>query len=204
MRIALVSPYSWSHPGGVTRHIEALAGEHMAAGHDVRVIAPYDGDPAGAAEWLISLGATIGLPFNGAVSNLANTPRAASTLRRALRGGRFDVVHLHEPVAPLTGWMTPGLADAPVVGTFHTYSTNVLPHGVARLWGSSRNMNRLRVRIAVSEAAEWTGKRFFGGEYRIIPNGVALPAGGAPTARRRGPREPLEIAFVGQAVERKG
>ena len=27
MRIALVSPYSWSHPGGVTRHIEALAAE---------------------------------------------------------------------------------------------------------------------------------------------------------------------------------
>src|SRR3954453_23914061 len=113
MRIALVSPYSWSHPGGVTRHIEALAAEHMAAGHDVRVIAPYDGDPAEAPEWLVSLGPPVGLPFNGAVSNLANTPRAASTLRRALRAGRFDVVHLHEPVAPLTGWMTPARADAP-------------------------------------------------------------------------------------------
>src|SRR4051794_2510751 len=204
MRIALVSPYSWSHPGGVTRHIEALAAEHMAAGHDVRVIAPYDGDPAGAPEWLISLGPTIGLPFNGAVSNLANTPLAASSLRRALRTGGFDVVHLHEPVAPLTGWMTPGLADAPVVGTFHTYSTSVLPHTVARVWGTSRNMNRLRVRIAVSEAAAWTGRRFFGGEYRIVPNGVTLAPGGAPAPRRRAPGEPLEIAFVGQAVERKG
>ena len=65
-------------------------------------------------------------------------------------------------------------------------------------------MNRLRVRIAVSEAAEWTGRRFFGGEYRIVPNGVTLPAGGAPAPRRRAPGEPLEIAFVGQAVERKG
>ena len=62
----------------------------------------------------------------------------------------------------------------------------------------------LRVRIAVSEAAEWTGRRFFGGEYRIVPNGVTLPAGGAPPPRRRAPGEPLEIAFVGQAVERKG
>src|SRR5215217_3856699 len=204
MRIALVSPYSWSHPGGVTRHIEALAAEHVAAGHDVRVIAPYDGDPDGAPEWLVSLGPTIGLPFNGAVSNLANTPRAASALRRALREGEFDVVHLHEPVAPLTGWMTPGLADAPVVGTFHTYSTSVLPHAVARVWGTSRNMNRLRVRIAVSEAAAWTGQRFFGGEYRIVPNGVTLPPGGPPAPRRRAPGEPLEIAFVGQAVDRKG
>src|SRR3954471_21198796 len=204
MRIALVSPYSWSHPGGVTRHIEALATELVAAGHEPRVIAPYDGEPGSEPAWLASLGPSFGLSFNGAVSNLANTPRAASALRRELRAGRYDVVHLHEPVAPLTGWMTPGLADAPVVGTFHTYSTNVLPHTVARVWGTSRNMNRVRVRIAVSEAAAWTGRRFFGGEYRIVPNGVTLPPGGPPAPRRRAPGSPLEIAFVGQAVERKG
>ena len=83
-------------------------------------------------------------------------------------------------MAPLTGWMTPALALAPVVATYHTYSHHLLPHAVAWLWGASRNMNRIRVRIAVSEAAEWTGRRFFGGEYRIIPTGVTLPAGGAP------------------------
>ena len=42
MRIALVSPYSWTYPGGVTRHIDALAQEFIAAGHQVRVLAPYD------------------------------------------------------------------------------------------------------------------------------------------------------------------
>ena len=96
------------------------------------------------------------------------------------------------------------VADSPLVGTFHTYSQNVVPHTVASVWGARRNLNRLRVRIAVSEAAEWTGRRFFGGEYRIVPNGVTLPAGGAPAPRRRALGEPLEIAFVGQAVERKG
>ena len=44
MRVALVSPYSWTFPGGVTRHIEALAGELAAAGHEVRVLAPFDPD----------------------------------------------------------------------------------------------------------------------------------------------------------------
>ena len=204
MRIAVVSPYSWSHPGGVTRHIDALTAELLAAGHEVRVFAPFDGDPRSAPDWLISLGGTVGLPFNGAVSRLALTPFAASTLRRELRAGGFDVVHVHEPVAPLGGWLSVAVANAPLVGTFHTYSRNVLPHAVAALWGSRRNMNRLRVRIAVSEAAAWTGRRFFGGEYRIIPNGVTLPPGGAPAPRRRAPGEPLEIAFVGQAVERKG
>ena len=41
-RIALVSPYSWTYPGGVTRHIEALADELLDRGHDVRILAPYD------------------------------------------------------------------------------------------------------------------------------------------------------------------
>jgi phosphatidylinositol alpha-mannosyltransferase len=204
MRIALVSPYSWSHPGGVTRHIEALAKELLAAGHEPRVLAPFDGDLAGAPEWLVSLGGTVGLPFNGAVSHLALTPFAATTLRRELRTGGFDVVHVHEPVAPLGGWLAVAVADAPLVGTFHTYSQNVVPHAVASLWGARRNLNRLRVRIAVSEAAAWTARRFFGGEYRIVPNGVTLPAGGAAAPRLRAPGEPLEIAFVGQAVERKG
>ena len=42
MRIALVSPYSWTYPGGVTRHIEALAEHLLADGHHVRVLAPFD------------------------------------------------------------------------------------------------------------------------------------------------------------------
>ena len=42
MRIALVSPYSWTYPGGVNRHIEALSAQLLETGHDVRVFAPFD------------------------------------------------------------------------------------------------------------------------------------------------------------------
>jgi phosphatidylinositol alpha-mannosyltransferase len=218
MRVALVSPYSWTYPGGVTRHIEALATELSAAGHDVRVLAPFDEDVRRTAilhrgarpqarprpEWLISLGPTIGWPTNGAVSNLAHTPHAVSTLRRELRAGQFDVVNLHEPVAPVVGWDALTAVDAPLVGTFHCYSESRPPHYVAALLGARRKLNHLSRRIAVSEAAAWTGRRFYGGHYRVIPNGVALPEGGVPAPRRRVPGEPLRIAFVGQAVERKG
>jgi phosphatidylinositol alpha-mannosyltransferase len=218
MRVGLVSPYSWTYPGGVTRHIEALAGELLAAGHDVRVLAPYDHDDRRTAllhrgtrpqrrtapDWLVPLGGTIGWPLNGAVSNLAGTPSAVAKLRRELRAGGFDVVHLHEPVAPTIGWDALTSADAPLVGTFHCYSESTPPHAVAAWMGARRKLNRLAVRIAVSDAAAWTGRRFYGGEYRIVPNGVVLPPAGAPPARLRAPWEPLEIVFVGQAVDRKG
>ena len=157
-----------------------------------------------APEWLVSLGPTLGWPSNGAVSNLAPTPSAIATLRRELRAGGFDVVHLHEPVAPVVGWDALTSIDTPLVGTFHCYSESVPPHKVAALLGARRKLNHLSVRIAVSEAAAWTGRRFYGGRYRVIPNGVVLPDGGVPAPRVRAPGEPLKIAFVGQAVERKG
>ncbi len=153
---------------------------------------------------LVPLGGTIGWPLNGAVSNLAGTPSAISALRRELRAFAPDVVHLHEPVAPVIGWDALTSTDAPLVGTFHCYSESVPPHLVAALLGARRKLNHLTLRLAVSEAAAWTGRRFYGGHYRVVPNGVALPEGGVPGPRARAAGEPLRIAFVGQAVERKG
>src|SRR3954451_14383845 len=220
MRIALVSPYSWTYPGGVTRHIEALRKEFASLGHDVRVLAPVDPPDRWSArrhrgavpqerelpEWLIPLGRTMGFGANGAVSNLAMpyAPNLAA-LRQELRTGGYDVLPLHEPVAPVIGWDSLMTCGVPLVGTFHCYSTNGVSNGIAVGMGARRRLNRLKVRIAVSEAAAWTGERFFGGHYRIIPNGVAVPehiALAPPEAIS--PERPLRIAFVGQAVERKG
>ena len=220
MRIALVSPYSWTYPGGVTRHIEALAEQYLAAGHDVRVLSPVDPDDRltlrlhrGARpsqrplpEYLVALGRTVGFPSNGAVSNVAYGVSTVVALRRELERG-YDVVHLHEPVAPIPGWDSLMTVDAPLVATFHCYSENVFSNNLANFFGARRRLNRLHVRIAVSQAAAWTGRRFFGGTYRIIPNGVDVPASLPPAPRAAHdatPEDPLRIAFIGQAVERKG
>ncbi len=219
MRIALVSPYSWTYPGGVTRHIEALASELARTGHEPRILAPFDPDDSlsrwlhrGAApqrrplpDNLVSLGRTIGVPANGAVSNLAPTRHALMTLRRELREGGYDIAHIHEPVVPLVGWDALCCAgELPLVGTFHTYSENPITNGMAAVaLGGRRRMNRLHVRIAVSEAAAWTARRFYGGRYRIVPNGVFVDRVFADGVDMDG-SEPLRILFIGQAVERKG
>jgi phosphatidylinositol alpha-mannosyltransferase len=240
VRIALLSPYSWTYPGGVTRHIEALAQELLGSGHDVRVLAPYDPDDAlsqrlhrgarprslavggRAPDHLVTLGRTAGFAANGAVSNLAPLPASVWALREELRGGRYDVLHIHEPVVPLLGWdALCSAGELPLVGTFHTYSENVLTNGfAANVLGGRRRMNRLHVRIAVSDAAAWTARRFYGGRYRIIPNGVHIPElahtgrAGQPDhvatlqagASQHAGVEPraLRILFIGQAVQRKG
>ena len=210
MRVALLSPYSWTYPGGVTRHIEALARELSAAGHEPSILAPFDPDDAmsrhlhrGARpqalakpDNLIALGRTIGFPANGAVSNLTGTPHSVFALRRQLRGGRYDVLHIHEPVVPLLSWdaLCSAPEDLPLVGTFHTYSENQLTNGFAAVpLGARRRMNRLHARIAVSEAAAWTARRFYGGRYRIVPNGVLLPTVADGSLLEQASDEPLPL-----------
>ncbi|MGZ4311624.1 MAG: glycosyltransferase [Solirubrobacteraceae bacterium] len=202
----------------MTRHIEALAERFIEEGHHVRVLAPYDPvdlharvlhrgaatQPLAAPDYLVPLGRTVGFKANGAVSNLSITPYGVATAQTELRTGNYDVVHIHEPVAPLGGWIATQLTRLPLVGTFHSYSDSRVANGLANAMGARRVLNRLRVRIAVSEAAAWTGRRWFGGHYRVIPNGVHVDPEVVARAGHKTPSERLRIVFVGQAVERKG
>ena len=92
--------------------------------------------------------------MNGAVSNLAVTPRSMALLSRELRSGGYDVVHVHEPNAPVVSWFAIEARAVPLVGTFHTYSTSRVPTAIAaNVVGARRLYNKLSARIAVSEAA---------------------------------------------------
>jgi phosphatidyl-myo-inositol alpha-mannosyltransferase len=188
----------------------------MVQGHEVRLLAPYDPDDRlarvlhrGAAperrpvpDHLIPLGRTLGLPMNGAVSNLSLFPEAVATLGKELRNGGFDVVHVHEPNAPAVSWYATEAARRPTVATFHTYSTSwTVGTFTANVAGARRFYSKLSARIAVSEAAEWTARRFYGGRYRIVPNGVDLGAARPDPGR---PNGHLDILFVGRAEGRKG
>src|SRR5438270_1094493 len=115
-------------------------------------------------------------------------------------------MHVHEPVVPVVGWDAPmAFGPLPLVGTFHTYSENQLTNGIAAVGlGGRRRMNRLHVRIAVSEAAAWTARRFYGGRYTVIPNGVQLQPPRPEPEAREDAEGALRILFIGQAVERKG
>ncbi len=199
----------------MNRHVEALAEEFLGRGHHVRVLAPLD--PPGrlsrvthraaperreTPDYLTSLGRTVGIAANGAVSNLSVSPRGGVLeTRRGLRGEKFDIVHIHEPLVPLVGWNAALGTTSAAVGTFHTYSTKAFPNHLGSALGARRVFNRLAARIAVSEAAAWTGRRWFGGRYEIVPNGVDLAA--APTGPKP-PSKQLRVLFIGRAEERKG
>jgi phosphatidyl-myo-inositol alpha-mannosyltransferase len=214
VRIAIVTPYSWTYPGGVNRHVEALAEELVRRGHQLRVLAPWDPPDAlsrvlhrapaeerEAPDYLVPLGRTVGIGANGAVSNLSLKPGGVTKMRRELRALDPDLVHVHSPEVPLISADAVSYRGAPVVGTFHAYSTKALPNHLANLLGARRKFNQLHARIAVSDAAAWTGRRWFGGDYHVIPNGVDVDA---PPNGRKPKSDELRLLFVGRAEERKG
>jgi phosphatidylinositol alpha-mannosyltransferase len=198
----------------VNGHVDALARELITRGNEVRVLAPLDppdrvsralhrGEPevVELPDYLAPLSRTKAFGANGSISNIGVFPDGVTSMRRELRAFAPDVVNVHEPPAGPLSWDACSYRGAPVVATFHAYSTKPLLNHVASLAGARRKFNQLAGRIAVSEAAAWTGRRWFGGAYDVIPNGVDLglsPAGPKPQS------DDLRLLFVGRPEERKG
>lgn len=212
MKVAIVSPYSWAHPGGVNNHIEGLARQVIARGHEVSVVAPDApgacGRQAGGSVpegvRFIDAGRSVPVPANGSVAHLALMPGAGRKVRRALAGLQPDVVHVHEPMVPLVSSAAVTATGARVVGTFHAAgeggSTLYALAGLTR----KKLFERLDFRIAVSATARQLASRYFPGEYEIVPNGVDTsrftPGLAPPPGFPGGP----VVLFVGRDEPRKG
>lgn len=172
MRVGLVCPYSWDAPGGVRSHVHDLALALMARGHEVSVLAPAD-DPAALPAWVVDGGRPVSVPYNGSVARLNFGLKAARTVRRWVRDGDFDVLHVHEPVAPGLSLLACWSARGPIVATWHSSTTRsrILSAGYAI---AQTAMEKLSGRIAVSEDARRTLVSHVGGDAVLIPNGVRI------------------------------
>lgn len=206
MRVGLVCPFSLDVPGGVQAHVMELAAELMRRGHEVRVLAPASQTLA-LPPWVTSSGDSVPIPYNGSVARLNFGAVVARRARRWLEAGDFDLIHVHEPIAPNVGLLVLQAATGPVVATFHAAMDRSLAREL--LAGAAGPlMERITARIAVSEEARRTLVRFHGGDAVVIPNGVNVaPFAGAPKddPRFQGTEDAPTISFLGRLDEpRKG
>jgi phosphatidyl-myo-inositol alpha-mannosyltransferase len=204
MRIGIVCPYTWDVPGGVQEHIRGLADALIEMGHHVSVIAPAAEDEPVEPAYVVPAGRAVPVPYNGSVARLAFGFLSASRVRRWLKEGDFDVVHVHEPAAPSLSLLACWAADGPLVATVHTAMprSRVL-HVATPILQSA--LEKISGRIAVSEEARTTLVHHMGGDAVLIPNGVSV--------RRYENAEPLPgwpgeggaLGFLGRMDEpRKG
>ncbi len=208
MKIALVSPYDWRHPGGVNSHLRVLARELRGHGHDVRVLAPATGPLHEAG--VISIGRPVPVAASGSVARITLNPRLGRQVREVLEAEQFDVVHVHEPLMPVLPihvlrQSRAANPDVVNVGTFHATRD-----GGNRLYSYGRRLlkrwyREIDGKIAVSPPAAQYVSRYFRGYYNIIPNGIDIEHWDNPAL------EPYpefqgttNILYVGRAEKRKG
>jgi phosphatidyl-myo-inositol alpha-mannosyltransferase len=173
MRVGLVCPYSWDVPGGVQEHIRDLAEALIDLGHDVSVISPAE-DDAVLPGYVVPAGRAVAVPYNGSVARLAFGPLTANRVRRWIKDGNFDILHVHEPAAPSLSLLAVWAAtDQPIVATAHTASVRSrVMHAAEPMLRSA--LEKINGWIAVSEAARSTLVRHLGGDAVLIPNGVSV------------------------------
>jgi phosphatidylinositol alpha-mannosyltransferase len=204
MRIGIVCPYSWDIPGGVQAHVRDLAEKLLELGHTVSVLAPGDEDTPGLPPYVVVVGKAVPIPYNGSVARLQFGVVSAARVRRWLRDGAFDVVHVHEPAPPSLSLLTCMIHDGPLVATFHVatvrsrflsmFDTVLQPF-----------MEKIAGRIAVSPAARKVIVEHLGGDAVVIPNGVAVAHYQAVEPFDGFPRTGGTIGFIGRYDEpRKG
>lgn len=171
MRIGIVCPYAWDVPGGVQVHVRDLAAALVRQGHEVSVLAPVDEDDAVLPDYVVDGGRPVAVPYNGSVARLNFGVKATNRVRHWIREGDFDVVHVHEPVAPGLSVLACWVAQGPIVATWHSSQrrSRVLTAGY---YLAQTAMEKVTARIAVSEDARRTLVSHLGGDAVLIPNGV--------------------------------
>ena len=206
MRIGLVCPYQWDTPGGVQYHVRDLAQTLRGLGHHVEVLTPAEHEESLDADWITFAGRTVPIPYNGSMASIQFGPVSAARVRRWLREGNFDVVHVHDPAPPSVGLLVCMIAKGPIVATFHAATVRskwLAAWGpVVRPW-----LEKISGRIAVSDFARRVQVEHLGGDAVIIPNGVHVDffaTGPSLPGYARGVDGPT-IGFLGRYDEpRKG
>ena len=196
MRVGLVCPYSLTIPGGVQGQVMGLARSLRRMGVEARVLAPCDGPPPD--ESVTPLGNSLPTAANGSIAPLAPDPPAQFRTIQVLRNEHFDVLHLHEPLAPGPTNTAAVFKSAPLLGTFHRagHSTSYEVLGPLVRWV----VNRLDHRCAVSQDAKDLAMQQLGGSYELVFNGVELQSPLGELVETVAPT----IFFVGRHEPRKG
>jgi len=171
MKIGLVSPYDYAYPGGVMAHIYHLSQHLIKAGHEIKVIAPLSSPPSILDKGFIRLGRSVPVPTGGSTARISLSIWLEPRIKRLLKEESFDIIHLHEPLAPIIPLLILHLSQSVNVGTFHAF------HGSGRIYWLSKYIlrkwhNKLDGRIAVSKPALGFVSSHFPGDYRVIPNGI--------------------------------
>ena len=218
LRIALVSPLPSPPRDDVARHVAEVARALAARGHAVSVLAPATtrdriaagrarlrtaeaGDPSGIVAPLGEvLEVAIGRALPAGPGKRVGGPfDLVAALEAALSRPAFDVVDLHEPLAPSPALAALRHVRGVAAVTFHRAEPLA---GVALLRPLvDRALSRADLRIATTASGPEALAEILPGDYQVIPPGV--DPGLIPAPSRRADRLP-PLTLVARGRDRAG
>ncbi len=178
LRICLVTPFSWSKPHEVNEHVAGVAQELRVLGHAVTILASSGRaaelaagrralqNGALADSELLAIGPAVPISRR---SRVGVPVGVRANLSRALRTGRFDVVHGFEPALPSLSYLALREAESLAVATFFSPERLGYPPGRAQ---RERLLGRLDALLATSQETAAAAALRFPGDYRLISEGV--------------------------------
>ena len=206
LKVALVSPYDFASPGGVTTHIQNLSVNLEQRGVFTRVFAPVSAMSHNSISNLIPMGVPVSIPIGGSVARISLSVWLAGRLRKSIETENFDIVHVHEPFAgALTlAVLAKQLQNNPLmVATFHSFEGSglyqIVPNKLL-----NKYFGKIDGKIAVSSAARSYVSKYLPADYDIIPNGINTDEILMATPFQNLLDDKVNILFVGRLEKRKG
>ena len=181
-------------------HVRDLAAELRRRGHEVSVLAPAEDEDL-LPDYVTSAGRPLAVPYNGSVARVNFGMVSAARVRKWIKAGHFDVLHVHEATSPTASVLACWIANGPIVATQHTAMERSRALASLSLLVNTA-LEKVSGRIAVSEKARQFMVEHVGGDAVLIPNGVDCSAFADPEPLPGYPRpEGPTLFFIGRIDE---
>lgn len=202
MKIGFVVDDHMGRPGGVQEYVRGLRHELERRGHRTVI---FSGGGGSREHGVVPVGISLPLRGSGSSTSIPLTVVPPWRLRRLLMEEACDVLHVMAPYSPTLGGRLLVSSRAAHVMTF---LVAIEPAWYRQALGllatvQRRSLDRFDQRIAISGAAARSGRALYGGDYLIVPVGVAVERFRPPDERPARDRL-FTIVYVGRLERRKG
>ncbi len=206
MKIGLVCPYNMFLGGGVQEVVLELQNNLTKRGYDAKIITPQPRDYKGPRQSnIIMVGGAARWRTYGTTTQFSASVDI-DKLTSMLETEKFDILHFHEPWAPMLARQILGKSNAVNIGTFHaaipdrivgkTIEKVITPY-------TKSILKYLDALTAVSPAASKYASTLTDMPIEIVQNGIDLKK----FSRRKEKsnlNKPIDILYIGRLESRKG
>lgn len=204
MKIGLLVDDTLDKPDGVQQYVLAMGGWMSEQGHEVHYLAGETKRTDLAN--IHSMARNIAVTFNGNKLTIP-LPVSRRKIRELFDEHNFDVLHVMSPHSPLFAQRVICLApkSTTVISTFHILPHSKLASIGTRLLGAwlRPSLRRIKLTLAVSQAAKEFADRCFGTDSQVLPNVIHVDSFKSAEQFPQYADKPT-ILFLGRLVARKG